>query len=314
MRELIRAGARLGARDKGGYAPIHYAATGGNLLAVQELIHAGSDHTWVDDTGQTPLFVACLWGHSNVLKFLLEECKADPSATDSAGLTPLGSAAQRGHIAVVEMLLELEISNLGRDAYREALCVAAMCGNVGMMRAFAGAEGGVYVKDAKTAGSMTPLHYSAGYCHPVITRILLEAGGDENAEDSDGDTPFDVIDTMRSPHVVHGIGRKRVRRLLLHGSAYRSFSWGYPVTAAASATAETRPETQAPTLTENSSNAGVAGGGTDGNDAVLAGRQAEHAARWERPNSRAIRLANGRRRSVVLGASIRCEPRTKCHT
>lgn len=297
----------MDARDKGGYAPIHYAATRGNLLAVQELIRAGSDHTWVDDTGQTPLFLACLWGHSKVLKFLLEECKADPSATDSAGLTPLGSAAQRGHIAVVEMLLELEISNLGRESYREALCVAAMCGNVGMVRAFVGAEGGVYVKDAITAGSMTPLHYSAGYCHAVITRLLLEAGGDENAEDSDGDTPFDVIDTMRSPHVVHGIGRKRVRRLLLHGPAYRSFSWGYPVTAA------TRLETHAPALTENSSNASVPEGGTDGNDAVLAGRQAEHAARWEGSNLRVLCLASGRRRSVHLAASIRCEPRTKRH-
>lgn len=79
---------------------------------------------------------------------------------------------------------------------------------------------------------MTGLHFSAGYCHARATALLLHAGADEGAVDRNGDTPLDVVDTKRSPQVRHGVGRRRVRRMLLQGPAYRALSWRWPASPA----------------------------------------------------------------------------------
>lgn len=228
MRELIRVGTQLDGRDEDGYAPIHHAADTGNLDGLKELVRAGSSHALLSGTGQTPLAVACLTGHPGVVKYLLNTCKADPGKADEVGYTPLAIAAQHGHFAVVKMLLRFGVGKLGPNAYRDALCGVAMCGNLRMIRELVNAEGGVHVKGAKTSLGMTPLHYSAGYCHPLATALLLEAGGDEKAADSIGETPLDVVDTKRSEHVPHGVGRRRVRRMLMQGPAYRARSWRWP--------------------------------------------------------------------------------------
>lgn len=88
---------------------------------------------------------------------------------------------------------------------------------------------------------MTALHFSAGYCHARATALLLHAGADEGAVDRNGDTPLDVVDTKRSPQVRHGVGRRRVRRMLLQGPAYRALSWRWP----ASPAFETTPDSAA---------------------------------------------------------------------
>lgn len=128
----------------------------------------------------------------------------------------------------MRLLLRHGVASLGPNAYRDALTGVAMAGNVGMLRELVRAEGGRHVAGAKTSKGMTALHFSAGYCHPRATALLLQAGGDENAVDADGETPFDVIDTKRAPHIKHGVGRRLVRRILSRGPAYRARSWAWP--------------------------------------------------------------------------------------
>ena len=224
----------MDARDNDGYAPIHYAADAGNLPKLHELVRAGSSHSWLSNTGQTPLAVACSKGDPGCVKYLLDKCKADPGAADDWGYTPLAIAAQHGHFEAVEMLLKFGVSQLGPNAYRDALTCVAMAGNVRMIRELVRVEGGVHVKGTLTSAELTPLHLTAGFCHPLATCILLEAGGDENAADIKGQTPVDVVDTMRSEHVKHGLGRRRVRRMLARGPAYRARSWKWPSTSTSS--------------------------------------------------------------------------------
>ena len=60
----------------------------------------------VDDKGCTPLIMAAQNGHMEVVRFLVEEGKADvDKATTDDGSTPLLLAAQKGHTEVVRFLV-----------------------------------------------------------------------------------------------------------------------------------------------------------------------------------------------------------------
>ena len=78
----------MDARDHAGYAPVHFAADAGNLPLLHELVRAGSSHTWLSNSGQTPLLVACLKGDPGCVKYLLDTRKEDPGATEYVGSTP----------------------------------------------------------------------------------------------------------------------------------------------------------------------------------------------------------------------------------
>ena len=264
LKYLIKAGSKLDARDHDGYAPIHYAADEGNLRMLHELVAAGSSPNWLSNTSQTPLAIACLNGHPGCVKYLLDRCKVDPGAADNVGYTPLAIAAQHGHFEAVEMLLKFGVSKLGPNAYRDALSGVAMVGNVRMIRMLVLAEGGVHLKGALTTAKMTPMHYTAGYCHPLATALLLESGGDEYAADIKGKTPIDVVDTMRSEHVQQGLGRRRIKRMLAQGPAYRARSWQWPSESAESALllmAESAKDEAEPTKNAAESTTGTSEGG-----------------------------------------------------
>lgn len=230
MRELIRAGAQLDAVNIDGYAPIHTSAKVGDLPTLHELVEAGSSHAWRTLDNETPLTLACLGGHSDCVEYLVHKCKADPGARGYLEKTPLANAASKGHLAVVKVLLRCGVHRLGSNAFQEALFSVAMHARIDVLRELIAAEGGVHVNRTNTAYSMSALHIAAGFCHPLATSMLLEAGADEFAEDRNGQTPFVVTDTLRHEEVQHGVGGgRRVWRMLTQGPAYRARSWKWPV-------------------------------------------------------------------------------------
>jgi ankyrin repeat protein len=79
---------------------------GGNAEALSALL--GSLDVSVDTKGadgDTPLHVACLYGHADIVRALLEK-NADPRVTDGDGGTPLHDASAGGHLNIVKMLVE----------------------------------------------------------------------------------------------------------------------------------------------------------------------------------------------------------------
>lgn len=144
--------------------------------------------------------------------------------------TPLANASSKGHLEIVKVLLRCGVHRLGSNAFQEALFAVAMHGHIEVLRELINAEGGVHVNRVNTAYSMHALHITVGFCHPLATSMLLEAGADEFAEDRNGQTPFVVIDTLRHDQVHHGVGgARRIRRILMQGPAYRARSWKWPV-------------------------------------------------------------------------------------
>jgi ankyrin repeat protein len=107
VRDLVRRGAAVDARDEDGYTALMYAANVGDRAAVDELIAAEADVNARDDEGSTPLMFAAQGGFSDVVQRLLE-AGADPSARGDHGLTARAFAEQNGHDEVARLLAEAE--------------------------------------------------------------------------------------------------------------------------------------------------------------------------------------------------------------
>ena len=90
---------RLIARDadvnKPGWAPLHYAATGGHVAIMKQLL----DHyAFIDaqsPNGTTPLMMAAMYGSAEAVQLLLDE-GADTAMKNQLGMTAL-DFAQRGN-------------------------------------------------------------------------------------------------------------------------------------------------------------------------------------------------------------------------
>ncbi|CAM9433089.1 unnamed protein product, partial [Laminaria digitata] len=157
---------------------------------VRLLLDHGANVELCRPKGCSAIYTACNEGHLAIVKELTK-AGADLNAVRPNNHLPLHWMARRGSIEVSKQSI-CGVRRLGSASYRDALCRAAMVENFTKMRELVSAEGGVHVRGAKTkiAPMITPLHYTAGYCHPFAMSLLLEAGADETVVDSSGKTPL----------------------------------------------------------------------------------------------------------------------------
>jgi len=97
------------------YRPIHQYAIAGDAAGVAgELAKNSGDLNLPDDAGLTPLHLAALHCHTNVVALLLAKgAKVNPKGKDDA--TPLHLAAQEGCTDAVTMLLAKGANVNARD-------------------------------------------------------------------------------------------------------------------------------------------------------------------------------------------------------
>jgi len=103
--ELLLANkADVSVKDRFGLTPLHIAALSGHKDVVELLLASKADVSAKDSFGQTPLFAAAFNGHKDVVELLLAN-NADVNAKDNDDITPLHQAAYEGHKDVAELLL-----------------------------------------------------------------------------------------------------------------------------------------------------------------------------------------------------------------
>lgn len=79
--------------NKPGWAPLHYAATGGHIAVMRLLL---DNHAYIDaasPNGSTPLMMAAQYGTNDAVKLLID-AGADPALKNVQGLTAMDFARQ----------------------------------------------------------------------------------------------------------------------------------------------------------------------------------------------------------------------------
>lgn len=87
-----------------GLSPLHIACVKGHNNTVRHLLDKGADINACDNDGKSPLYLTSEYGHVNVIEILLGGC-ADVNLCDNDGASPLFIASHQGHDVIVNLLL-----------------------------------------------------------------------------------------------------------------------------------------------------------------------------------------------------------------
>ena len=104
VRSLLKEKVDVNARQGDGATALHWATHFGDASTVDLLLRAGAKADVADDTGVTPLYLACLNRQGALVERLLQS-RANPSAALVSGETVLMTCARTGEAAGVRALL-----------------------------------------------------------------------------------------------------------------------------------------------------------------------------------------------------------------
>ena len=224
---LRRNGADVNVRRDDGEAPLHSAASFGDLEIVQALLDykvdvnaRGGFNNWSPvhcASFGNPFSATSHRGPQllpDVARLLLEH-GADVNVQDNNGATPLHVSAEVGTVKVARVLLEYGANvgaedKKGRTPLHETAgdqTYGVDYGRVEVARVLLEHGANVAARDSK---GKTPMHDAVDYERVEVVRVLLEHGANIGAEDNEGKTPLHLAANYRSVEVI--------RVLLGHGA------------------------------------------------------------------------------------------------
>ncbi|KAL6765307.1 ankyrin repeat-containing domain protein [Haematococcus lacustris] len=173
---------------------LHDAAKKGNLGALQTALSSGQDIESTDSKERTCLLIAASQGHTEIVKYLVDEREADVDAEDADGNTALALAAVAGHTDCVKALLAKSDEDAENSEGQTPLWLALEGNHIDTVKALL--AGGADVQLAGPGGA-TYLHQvaaskAAAAGSEAATALLLEAGASVGALDQERCTPLMV--------------------------------------------------------------------------------------------------------------------------
>ena len=173
VRTLVNHKANVNARTDSGDTPLTLAA----INKHDNVVHALSDYNCEvyakdKDAYTALLHLSCERGYVSIVRSILNEDKADVNTRTDSGYTPLTLAARGGHDNVVHVLLsdsQCLVDAKGQDGYT-ALHYSCRDGRVDIVRTLVKHKANV---NAKTDSDDTPLTLAAKHKHDNVVHALL---------------------------------------------------------------------------------------------------------------------------------------------
>lgn len=204
--QLLDMGADVNAKDKEGWSPLLNALGMNHFQAAEILIDAGADVNYKLPTSpfdKTPLMKAASVGSLSMVEILLSKGAA-VNAKREDGTTALIFAASGGHLAVVQKLLTAGADIHARNTEQGALGASLLQGHREVAEFLRAAGAQLNLSEAAACGLTDEVRAllaagaspdeGAAIAHAAssenleIIILLVEAGANINAQDSDGNT------------------------------------------------------------------------------------------------------------------------------
>ncbi|MDX2226224.1 MAG: ankyrin repeat domain-containing protein [Verrucomicrobiae bacterium] len=172
----------LNVRDSKGWSPLAIAVLNGHTNIVNRLLEAGADPDILQDSGRqgfrmSVLTIAAQKDSLESARLLLEK-GAKTGPYDATKWTPLHEAAQDGHVGMIQLLLKHKADPNAADdrgATPLRLAVESKDERAALMLLESGAK-----PDLATPEGETPLMVAANAGNEKIVSALLERGADPN--------------------------------------------------------------------------------------------------------------------------------------
>lgn len=162
-------------------APFFKAVCDGDSDRVREMLAISPDMAGLRDDGATPLHLAAIHNHKDVVDLLIE-AGADLNARDDEyGSAPIGWANEKGHTEMTTYLFE---KGSDVDLHR-----AAAFGFIERVKQLLSEDASLI---NETSGFGTPLHEASVWGHPEIVSLLLANGADPTLLNTEGETAFTI--------------------------------------------------------------------------------------------------------------------------
>ena len=169
--------------------PLLRATKEGDLEEVDNLLEMGLvDVNFANQHGDTPLILACWYGHKYIAARLLDS-GAQLDVTNCDGNCALNVAAYRGNSEAVEMLIRHRATVDVPDHMtgKTALVKAAYVGHTPTAIALLDAKADVNHADSQ---GYTSLAFATSFNHEYMLQVLLHSNADPNLHDVFGITPL----------------------------------------------------------------------------------------------------------------------------
>ncbi|XP_061682607.1 ankyrin repeat and protein kinase domain-containing protein 1-like isoform X2 [Syngnathoides biaculeatus] len=182
----------------------------GDAKSVAHVLTLGAEVNCVMAQGYTPLIVAVLNRHHDIMALLLEH-GANPVQGDEDHWTPIHFAAQNGDDRAVRLLLDNgAVADPREKLGWMPLHLACQNGHEPVVRLLLTRLSITVIGEGEEVQKRTPLHLAAAYGHTSITKLLLSQGADLNATDGSLSTPL---------HLSAEAGHNRIVRQLVKSGA-----------------------------------------------------------------------------------------------